>query len=323
MGEALQPKSGRHRRRPPATATQRVALALSLLLGACAPRAFPDGARNEYEANRILARCEAAAKPDTYYDIIPVDPIYLERPRDELALGLWGFSLNYPLRRAATAHVGLRQGEDESFAFKDSHSRARPAFLLYTGEHPEEMPAVRVHTQTPDGQVVAVTRVNQCDLLHTRYVSFDGRADVQLRIRERQRGDFSQTIRVSAKAKRPRNSALCGGSTGAGMLLLPGQKARVAAIHGQARYGTFHRDFYGPSGTPHRWQSYRYRDLDHMNHGALIVQTPHSLATARVGARITAEEVTCVSFFINDTDPRNNRGAFEVTLDVEDSASER
>ena len=51
----------------------RLFLGLSSLLFACSPSAFPDGARNEYEAERILARCETAAKPKTYYEIIPVD----------------------------------------------------------------------------------------------------------------------------------------------------------------------------------------------------------------------------------------------------------
>ena len=46
-----------------------------------------------------------------------------------------------------------------------------------------------------------------------------------------------------------------------------------------------------------------------MNHGALIVQTPRSVAPARVGDRIEADKVTCVSFFINDTDTDNNKGA--------------
>lgn len=293
-------------------------MGLASVLGGCAPSAFPDGASNEYEANRILARCETAAKPKTYYDIIPVDQIYLERPRDEYGFGLWGFSVDLPIRRDGPSRVGLRKSAAESFSFTEAPMRSRRAFLLYTGEHPEEMPAVRVHTETPNGEIVAMTRVNQCDLLHTQYVAFDGRADVQLQVRERTRGDFTQTIRVSAKAKRPRSGATCGGAAGSGILLLPGQKARVASIHGRARYGTFHRDFYGPAGTPHRWLSYRYRDLDNVNHGALVVQTPHSLSTARVGTRIEADEVTCVSFFINDTDPGNNKGAFEVTLDVDD-----
>jgi hypothetical protein len=296
----------------------RLFLGLSSLLFACSPSAFPDGARNEYEAERILARCETAAKPKTYYEIIPVDQIYLERPRDEFGLGIWGFSVNGSVRRDRPAKVGLRQGKNQQLALTDGLPRPRQAFLLYTGEHPEEMPAVRVHTETRSGEVVAMTRVNQCDLLHTKYVTFDGRADVALDVRERERGDFTQTIRVSAKAKRSRNGAYCGGQAGAGVLLLPGQKARVASIEGGARYGTFHRDFYGPAGTPGRWQSYRYDDLGGMNHGALIVQTPHSVATARVGDRIEADKVTCVSFFINDTDTDNNKGAFEVTLDVED-----
>lgn len=296
----------------------RLFLGLSSLLVACSPAAFPDGASNEYEAERILARCETAAKPKTYYDIIPVDPIYLERPRDRFGLGIWGFSINGAIRRDAPSRVHLRRGPSEPWSFTDSPARTRQAFLLYTGERPEEMPAVRVHTETASGEVVAMTRVNQCDLLHTKYVSFDGRADVDLQVRERERGDFTQTIHVSSKARRPRAGAACGGASGAGLLLLPGQKARVAAIEGRARYGTFHRDFYGPAGTPGRWRSYRYDDLGGMNHGALVMQTPHSLATARVGARIEADEVTCVSFFINDTDTANNKGAFEVTLAVED-----
>jgi len=313
MGEVLRSKRGPSgtRTRPKSAAC--AALGLSLLLGACAPRVFPDGASNEYEANRILSRCETAAKPNTYYDIIPVDPIYLERPREKFGVGLWGFNLSVPIRRDVPSRVGLRQGTNEQFSFMDQPSRSRRAFLLYTGEHPEQMPAVRVHTQTADGEVVAMTRVNQCDLLHTKYVAFDGRADVQLEVRERERRDFTQTIHVSPKARRPSPVAAC-----AGLLLLPGQEARVAAIQGRARYGTFHREYYGPSGTPRRWQSYRYGDLDLVNHGALVVQTPNSLAPTRIGDRIKAEEVTCVSFFVNDTDPKNNRGAFEVTLDVKD-----
>jgi hypothetical protein len=297
----------------------RLFLGLSSVLVACSPSAFPDGASNEYEAERILSRCEAAAKPKTYYDIIPVDPIHLERPRDRFGLGIWGFSINGAVRRDAPSRIGLRQGPTEQVSFTDTSRRPRRAFLLYTGEHPEEMPAVRVHTETENGEVVAMTRVNQCDLLHTKYVAFDGRADVQLQVRERERGDFTQTVHVSSKARRPRTGGACGGASGAGFLLLPGQKARLASIAGSARYGTFHRDFYGPAGTPGRWQSYRYDDLGGMNHGALVVQTPRSLATARVGDRIEADEVTCVSFFINDTDPGNNKGAFDVTFDVEDA----
>lgn len=291
----------------------RLFLGLSSLLVACSPAVFPDGARNEFEAERTLSRCETAAKPNTYYDIIPLDQIYLERPRDEFGLGLWGFSISGPIRRDGPSRVGLRQGKNQQFALAGSPLRPRQAFLLYTGEHPEQMPAVRVHTETRNGEVVAMTRVNQCDLLHTKYVTFDGLADVQLEVRERERGDFTQTIHVSARAKRSRNRTSCGG-----ILLLPGQKARVAAIQGGARYGTFHRDFYGPAGTPGRWQSYRYRDLGGINHGALVVQTPHALETAHVGARIEADEVTCVSFFVNDTDTDNNKGAFDVTLDVVD-----
>ena len=318
MGEALLESSGSSRPRARLTLAACAVLGFSSWLFGCAPRAFPDGARNEYEAERILARCETAAKPDTYYDIIPVDPIYLERPRDRFGVGLWGFSLDVPVRRDGPSRIGLRQGSGVQYSSMDDALRARQAFLLYTGEHPEEMPAVRVHTQNRNGEVVAMARVNQCDLLHTKYVAFDGRADVQLEVKERPRGDFTQTIRVSAKSRRPGRARVCGGSTGAGLLLLPGQEARIAAIEGRARFGTFHREFYGPAGTPRRWQSYRYRDLDLVNHGALILETPGSLSNARVGDRIAAKEVTCVSFFVNDTDPGNNRGAFEVTLDVKD-----
>jgi hypothetical protein len=265
-----------------------------------------------------LARCEASAKPNTYYDIIPVDHIHLERPRDRVGLGVWGFSLGLPLRRSAPSRLGLGPGAHEQFSSSGDTLGTRQGFLLYTGEHPEEMPALRIHTRTQSGEVTAMARVNQCDLLHTKYVDFDGRADVQLEVKERERRDFTQTIHVPARAGRPTPSTACGGATGAGLLLLPGQEARVSDIDGKARFGTFHRDFYGPLGTPNRWLSYRHDDLGGINHGALVMKTNSSVAPARVGARIKAKEVTCVSFFINDTHPSNNKGAFEVTLDVED-----
>jgi hypothetical protein len=73
---------------------------------------------------------------------------------------------------------------------------------------------------------------------------------------------------------------------------------------------------FGPRGVGDKWQSYRYSELGHANHGALAYSAFGEVSVANPGTTIEAPRAGCLAFFVNDTDPDNNAGAFEASVAI-------
>jgi hypothetical protein len=95
------------------------------------------------------------------------------------------------------------------------------------------------------------------------------------------------------------------GHHGAGVMLLPGQYATLVSVDGTVSYSRGDPTRFGATGSPGRWEDYRYDDVRDLNHGALAILAFGDVYEAKPNSTFIAPSVGCLSFFINDTDPDN------------------
>lgn len=75
-------------------------------------------------------------------------------------------------------------------------------------------------------------------------------------------------------------------------------------------------DCFDAHGAPGRWQSYNYPEFGHAPHAALVGVYADRLVLVGTGTLFRAERSGWLMLFVNDTDEGNNRGSFDVIVEV-------
>jgi len=309
------------RRAPRTTGVVVAASAVSVLacVTSCGPRVIPATAENEFDVERIEQACEQV-EPGAHYAIRPTNVLLKERKRQKIGIGAFGLSLSFPVPREPDARLGVYQGEQQQLTAVRSWDAASDGFtdefVLATSAEPLGDPAVRVDVRDAHG-AIGYARVHVCSLLTDKYVGLsDGEGDVAFEVTKLPRGERSVDVRVDGRASPPSDERMCAGPHGAGVMLLPGQRATIQSVRGGVSFGTFDHHKYGPAGVAGKWQSYRYDGLSWVNHGALAFRAFGQVAVAKSGTTVDATEAGCLAFFVNDTDPDNNDGGFVASVKI-------
>jgi|GEM_PF-2262308 len=296
------------------------AAAPGLLLG-CS-KVIPDTAKNELDVRRIEQACKQV-EPNAYYAVRPANVLLKERARDTVGLGLgvgaFGVNLSFAVARTPDTQMGLVQADQQVTAVRGWDEAAGgfdEEFVIHTSKKPIRDPSIRVDVRGQDG-ALGYERVHVCSLLTDRHVSFQGgEGDVTFDVTRVERKDRRVSVHVDGRAAPPPDHQACAGPHGAGVLLLPGEVATIRGTHGAVRLGTLDSRNFGPRGVGGKWQSYRYSELGSVNHGALAYSAFGEVSVAYPGTTIEAPRAGCVAFFVNDTDPDNNAGAFEADVAI-------
>jgi len=311
--------------RAPRTTRVAALLASSLCVApsivSCA-RPIPDTARNEFEAERIEQACDQV-EPGAHYAVRPTQVLLKEREPRNYSLGAFGLSLSFPVAHEPDARLGVAQGEKQQLTALQSWDEAERGFtdqfVLATSSDPLADPAVRVDVRDSSGATIGFARVHVCELLADKYVGLsDGQGEVAFEVTQLPRGERTVDVHVDGRAAPPSSEQMCAGPHGAGVLLLPGQRATIEAVRGGVSFGSFDHHRYGPSGVAGKWESYRYDGLSWVNHGALAFKAFGTVAVAKSGTTVDATEAGCLAFFVNDTDPGNNDGDFVASIKIGD-----
>lgn len=295
------------------------ALSLAAAAAGCGPRVIPETAKNEFEAERIELACDKV-EPEAHYSLRATSVLLKERKRKNVGIGAFGLSLSVPVAHQPSARLGVYQGDKQQLTSMRSWDATRGGFteefVLATSDEPLADPAVRVDVRDRHG-TIGYARVHVCSLLADKYVSLSqGEGEVAFEITKLPRGERSVEVRVDGRASPPSDDHMCAGPHGAGIVLLPGQRATIESVRGGVSFGSFDRNKYGPDGVAGKWRSYRYDGLSWVNHGALAFKAFGQVSVAKSGTTIEAKEAGCLAFFVNDTDPDNNHGDFIASLKI-------
>jgi hypothetical protein len=298
-----------------------LALAVPCSLAGCA-KVVPETAQNDLDVRRIEQACKHV-EPNAYYSVRPKNVLLKELARDQVgvgvAVGSFGVNLSFAVARTPDTQMGLLQDDQQVTAVRGWDEAAGgfdEEFVVHTGKKPLRDPSIRVDVRGEDG-ALGYERVHVCSLLTEKHVGLSaGEGDVTFEVTKLERKDRVVNVHVDGRAAPPPDQQACAGPHGAGVLLLPGEVATIGGAHGAVRLGTLDSRNYGPRGVGGKWQSYRYSELGAANHGALAYSAFGEVSVADPGTTIEAQRAGCLSFFVNDTDPDNNAGAFEADVAI-------
>jgi hypothetical protein len=293
-------------------------LFVGCVLVGCGSNVIPETATTDLEVKRITQACKQV-EPNSYYAVRPTNVLMKELPRDYVGMGAFGVNLSFAVARTPDTQMGLVQDDQQVTAVRSWDEAAGgfdEEFVIKTGKKPMRDPSIRVDVRGEDG-ALGYERVHVCSLLTDRHVSFQGgEGDVTFEVAKVERKDRQVSVHVDGRAAPPPDHQACAGPHGAGVLLLPGEVATIRGAHGAVRFGTLDSRNFGPLGVGGKWQSYRYSELGSVNHGALAYSAFGQVSVAHPGTTIEAPRAGCVAFFVNDTDPDNNAGAFEADVAI-------
>lgn len=295
------------------------ALSVAASLAGCGPRVIPETAKTEFDVERIEHACEQV-EPGAYYSVRATNVLLKERERQKIGIGAFGLSLSFPIAREPDARLGVYQSDKQQLTSMRSWDETRRGFtdefVLATSDEPLADPAVRVDVRDRHG-AIGYARVHVCSLLADKYVGLsDGSGEVAFEVTKLPRGERSVDVHIDGRASPPSDDTMCAGPHGAGVMLLPGQRATIESVRGGVSFGSFDHHRYGPAGVAGKWRSYRYDGLSWVNHGALAFKAFGQVSVAKTGTTIDATEAGCLAFFVNDTDPDNNDGDFVASLKI-------
>jgi len=308
--------------RAPRTTSVAVMLASSLCVAAAVvscSRPIPDTARNEFEAERIEQACDKV-EPGAHYAVRPTNVLLKEREPRTFSIGAFGLNLSFPVAHEPDARLGVYQDEKQQLtrlrSWDESQDGFTDEFVLATSDEPLADRAVRVDVRDTHG-AIGFARVHVCSLIADKYVPLSsGEGEIAFEVTKLPRGERSVDVHIDGRASPPSDEQMCAGPHGAGLLLLPGQRATIEAVRGGVSFGSFDHHRYGPSGVAGKWESYRYDGLSWVNHGALAFKAFGTVAVAKSGTSVDATEAGCLAFFVNDTDPDNNDGDFVASIKI-------
>lgn len=305
--------------RIPRVVVMAVALSGAAVIVGCGPRVIPETAKNEFEAERIENACERV-EPEAHYALSATNVLLKERKRQRVGVGAFGLNLSFPVAHEPKTRLGVYQRDKQQLTAMRSWDRTRGGFadefVLKTSDDPLADPAVRVDIQGRHG-TIAYARVHVCSLLTDKYVALsEGEGEVAFEVTKLPRGERSVDVHIDGRAAPPSDDQMCAGPHGAGVMLLPGQRATIESVRGGVSFGTFDHHKYGPGGVAGKWRSYRYQGLSWVNHGALAFKAFGQVSVAKSGTTIDATEAGCLAFFVNDTDPDNNDGDFVASIKI-------
>ncbi len=294
-------------------------LASAISLAGCGPRVIPETAKNEFEAERIELACDKV-EPEAHYALRATNVLLKERKRKNIGIGAFGLSLSFPVSHRPNARLGIYQSNKQQLTSMRSWDETRGGFtdefVLATSDDPLADPAVRVDVRDRHG-TIGYARVHVCELLADKYVSLaQGEGEVAFEVTKLPRGERSVDVHIDGRASPPSDDQMCAGPHGAGVMLLPGQRATIESVRGGVSFGSFDHHRYGPAGVAGKWRSYRYDGLSWVNHGALAFKAFGQVSVAKSGTTIDATEAGCLAFFVNDTDPDNNHGDFVASIKI-------
>ena len=295
------------------------ALSVAAAVTSCGPRVIPATAKNEFDVERIEQACEQI-EPEAHYAVRPTNMLLKERERQNIGIGAFGLNLSFQVSREPDAHLGVYQNDKQQLTALRSWDEAQGGFtdefVLATSPEPLADPAVRVEVRDSDN-AIGYARVHVCSLLTDKYVALsEGEGEVAFEVTKLPRGERSVDVHIDGRASPPSDDQTCAGAHGAGVMLLPGQRATIESVRGGVSFGSFDHHKYGPAGVAGKWESYRYDGLTWVNHGALAIKAFGQVAVAQSGTTIDATEAGCLAFFINDTDPDNNDGDFVASVKI-------
>jgi hypothetical protein len=286
----------------------------TLFLSACSAGLSPQfGSEKEAKWAKKVCKDDKVI-PESQYLIELSSAALTQRDRFQRGITMAGAGLTgYPGQTVEREVQELEGGQNTMPQAWRLRPQSGEVIVLETNADPYSQSFIAVEIAKSSG--TERVRVHPCELIARSFVRSKNGDDLQFSIRRIEEGHHLKPVLVEGGTVREGGSKSCDPKLDSAVTLREGESALVAALTGEIRLGSM-AGTHGPQGISNGYRDYNYPELGNFNHGALLAQLNGKIQNALPGVTFQAGDGGCLSFFVNDTDLRNNRGRFNLLLET-------